>query len=71
MLKGYIKTNFAEYYDEITRYRYDFGCGSITDGIYKLEVHIQNFDQNDYIQLNLDKGDKIKIIGTMQARGKY
>jgi len=80
VLKGYIKTNFAGYYNEMPYNddeipdnddeipKIDFGCGSITDGTYKLECHIQNFNNNGYIQLNLDKGDKIEIIGTMRRR---
>jgi len=46
------------------------GCGSITDGKFKLEVSILNFDDDEYINLNLNKGDKIEIIGTMQSSGK-
>ncbi|CAL1685287.1 unnamed protein product [Lasius platythorax] len=68
VLKGYIKTNFAEYYNEVPSNDDNFGCGSITDGTYKLECHIQSFNDNDYKQLNLDKGDKIEIIGTMRRR---
>ncbi|CAL1685219.1 unnamed protein product [Lasius platythorax] len=73
VLKGYIKTNFAKYYGndyEIPKGRHEFGCGSITDGTYKLEVHAQKFDQDNYIQLNLGKGDKIEIKGTMKAYEK-
>jgi len=46
------------------------GCGSITDGTYKLEVHILNFNEDDYYEMEISKGDKIKIVGTMYATGK-
>lgn len=46
------------------------GCGSITDGKFKLEVSILNFDDEEYLNLNLNKSDKIEIIGIMQSSGK-
>ncbi|XP_029171953.1 uncharacterized protein LOC114941216 isoform X1 [Nylanderia fulva] len=60
-LEGYIKSNFGPIYK--TNLNKKIGCGSITDGYFKLEVHIINFDENDY---ELMKGDKIKVIGEMQ-----
>jgi len=48
----------------------NIGCGSITYGTFKLEVSILNFDDDKYLNLNLNKGDKIEIIGTMQSSGK-
>ncbi|CAL1685204.1 unnamed protein product [Lasius platythorax] len=71
VLKGYIKTNFAKYYGndyEIPKDRHEFGCGSITDGTYKLEVHIQKFDHDNYKELNINKGDKIQIKGKMYRK---
>ncbi|XP_072750408.1 cysteine protease ATG4B isoform X7 [Anoplolepis gracilipes] len=61
-LKGYIKTNFGVLYNNNLNKK--IGCGSITDGCFKLEVHIMDFDEEAY---NLMKGDKIKIIGEMQS----
>jgi len=46
------------------------GCGSITDGIYKLEVHILNFTDDDYSTYDIRKGHHIEIIGIMQSTGK-
>lgn len=46
------------------------GCGSITDGSYKLEIHIMNFSYDEYLELEIKKGDKVKITGIMQAGGK-
>lgn len=31
------------------------GCGSITDGTYKMEVHIINFKEEEYKKLNIKK----------------
>jgi len=65
ILEAYIKTNFT------TRSKNQWmgkpiGCGSLTDGNFKIEVHIINFSGNEYDNLNIKKGDKIKIIGVMQ-----
>jgi len=40
--------------------------GSLTDGRFKLEVHIMNFEESEY---NLMKGDKVKVIGIMHNSG--
>lgn len=45
------------------------GYGSITDGNFKLEVHILNFNNEEYLNLNLNKGDKIEIIGILSNAG--
>lgn len=47
------------------------GYGSITDSIYKLEVHILNYSNEDYLHLNMKKGDKIEIVGIIETNGKY
>jgi len=46
------------------------GCGSITDSIFKVQVHIINFSEEAYNYLNINKGDKIEIIGVLQATSK-
>lgn len=43
------------------------GCGSLTNGNFKLEVHIMNFDEDEYYDMGIQKGDKIQVIGIMQA----
>jgi formylmethanofuran dehydrogenase subunit D len=35
-----------------------------------LETHILNFNEDDFDDLDLKKGDKIKVIGTIQTTGK-
>ncbi|XP_018368155.1 PREDICTED: uncharacterized protein LOC108764410, partial [Trachymyrmex cornetzi] len=64
ILEAYIKTNF------ITKYHHKFnkhiGCGSVSDGFYKLETHITNFNEKEYSALKYNKGDKVEITGTMQ-----
>ncbi|KAL0128623.1 hypothetical protein PUN28_003776 [Cardiocondyla obscurior] len=57
-LDGYIKTNFAEIHDP--KLNKKIGCGAITDGMYKLEVHILEFSKIEYIKLNINKGNKIQ-----------
>ncbi|XP_071582010.1 uncharacterized protein [Temnothorax nylanderi] len=65
ILEGYIKTNFAIIYNN--KLNKTIGCGSLTDGEYRLEVHIINFNPDMYNHLNIKKGDKVKIIGTIQT----
>ncbi|KAL6418578.1 hypothetical protein ACFW04_011996 [Cataglyphis niger] len=60
----FIKSNFGSIY--INNLNTKIGCGSLTNGYFKLEVHIIDFDKNEY---NFTKGDKIKIIGVMQNTG--
>ncbi|KAL6421062.1 hypothetical protein ACFW04_013586 [Cataglyphis niger] len=43
------------------------GCGSITDGVHKLEMHIINFSYNNYCKLELTKSNKIEVIGYMKT----
>lgn len=43
------------------------GCGSVTDGTFKLEVHIINFINEEYSKMGINKGDKIEIIGVVQT----
>jgi len=67
-LEGYIKTNFSESHNNKFN---KIGCGSITDSIFKLEVHIINFSKDNYVQLIINKGDKIEITGVIQTGNKY
>lgn len=45
------------------------GYGSVTDGTYKLEVHIINFSDDDYATLEINKGDKIQLNGNIKNKG--
>lgn len=45
------------------------GCGAITGGTYKLEVHVINFSNDDYFLHNIKKGDHVEITGIMQTTG--
>lgn len=60
-----MKSNFAEIYDN--KLNKTIGYGSITDGTYKLEIHIINFVYDDYLEIGIFKGDKINITGIMQT----
>jgi len=66
-LEAYIKTNFATIFN--TKLNRNIGCGSITDGMYKIEAHVTNFSDEEYSTLKINKGDKIEIKGTMQISG--
>jgi len=46
------------------------GCGLITNGKYKLEIHIINFNYKDYSDLQIMKGDKIEVIGSIYNTGQ-
>lgn len=40
----------------------------MTDGEFKIEVHILNFNEDEYYKnKKINKGDKVKITGTMQT----
>ncbi|XP_029169825.1 uncharacterized protein LOC114939632, partial [Nylanderia fulva] len=67
VLEGYIKTNLSSIHNN--KLNKIIGCGSLTDGVYKLEVHIVNFVEDDYYEMDIRKGDKIEIIGVMSNTG--
>ncbi|XP_025270991.1 uncharacterized protein LOC112639896 [Camponotus floridanus] len=67
ILRGYVKTNFAEVYNN--NMNKIIGCGAITDGTFKLEIHVINFSNDDYTLLDIRKGDHVEIIGIMQTTG--
>ncbi|XP_043464041.1 uncharacterized protein LOC122499652 [Leptopilina heterotoma] len=57
---GYLKTPFNKVIDERTN-EFRFTCGSITDGIYQLEIRIKSFQESIKIQ----KGEPIEVQGVM------
>lgn len=67
VIHGFIKTNFASKHDQ--KLNKLIGCGAVTDGTFKLEVHIINFNLDAYLDLDLKKGDKIELVGIMQNTG--
>ena len=59
-IDGYIKTKFV-----VSESRYEnasYGCGSITDGNYKITVHIIN-----YVPIDFQKGTAVNIIGQVNT----
>jgi len=50
VLEGYVKTNISSIYNN--KLNKKIGCGSITDRTYKLEIHIINFEENNYKYVN-------------------
>lgn len=44
------------------------GYGSLTDGTFKVEVHIINFTNAEF-DSNIRKGDKVEVVGTMYSAG--
>ncbi|XP_012537937.2 uncharacterized protein LOC105837589 isoform X1 [Monomorium pharaonis] len=69
MLEAYVKSNFMERKNPNDNSN-KFGCGSVTDGTYKLEIHIKDFSLTDYLALGINKGDKIRVTGTKQEDKK-
>lgn len=55
VIHGHIKTNFNITSNNMKT----FGKGSITDGIYKLEIRINDYDNN----ISFDKGQQVEIKG--------
>jgi len=68
VLEGYVKSNFASVYNN--KLNKNIGCGSLTDGIYKLEIHIINFKEDDFYVEDIRKGDKIEVVGKISNTGK-
>lgn len=63
-LRGYIKTKFVS-----TASRYEnssYGCGSITDGTYKVSIQVSNFQDND-----IKKGTAVKVVGEINNAGVF
>lgn len=46
------------------------GCGSITDGKYKLKIYIINLNYKDYSDLQIMEGDKIEVISSIYNTGQ-
>jgi len=67
VLEGYIKTNMSSIYNN--KLNKKIGWGSITDGTYKLEIHIINFEENNYFKIDIHKVDKVEIIGIISNTG--
>ncbi|XP_036139526.1 uncharacterized protein LOC118644643 [Monomorium pharaonis] len=63
-LEGYVKSNFASIHN--SKLNKTIGCGSITDGVYKLEVHIIDFNEDNYHKELIQKGNKIELTGIIQ-----
>ena len=62
MIKGYIKTKFAQSPSRAENMSY--GCGSITDGQYKVTIQICN-----YTAIDIHKGDYVKDVGVVNRNG--
>lgn len=67
-VEGYVKTNFSESFN--IKLNKMIGYGSITEGTYKLEIHVLNFKYDDLETIDINKGDKIEVIGIMYNTSK-
>ncbi|TGZ51579.1 Run domain beclin-1 interacting and cystein-rich containing, partial [Temnothorax longispinosus] len=65
VLVGYVKTKFGAVHHN--KFNKLIGCGSLTDGEFKLQVYIINFKEDEYDKFDLNKGDKMEAIGVMQT----
>ncbi|XP_036149412.1 uncharacterized protein LOC118647836 [Monomorium pharaonis] len=66
-LEGYVKSNFASIHN--SKLNKTIGCGSIRDGVYKLEVYIIDFNEDNYHKELIQKGNKIELTGIIQNTG--
>jgi len=62
VVQGFIKTNFNTFNNNFKSY----GYGSITDGTYKLEVQIANYEHENYFV----KGEHVEIKGYVKVASK-
>ncbi|OXU19605.1 hypothetical protein TSAR_014710 (mitochondrion) [Trichomalopsis sarcophagae] len=60
-INGFVKMKFISMPSRFENACY--GCGSITDGVYKITVNISNFVPKD----DLSKGDAVSIIGNVNV----
>ncbi|XP_032675722.1 uncharacterized protein LOC116846247 isoform X2 [Odontomachus brunneus] len=60
LVRGFIKTNF----NCITINSYNFACGSITDGKFKLEIQIKDYDDMNEFEkgLHVDVKEYVKMM---------
>lgn len=63
-MQAFIKTNFGIIV-KATKGN-DFGCGSITDGQFKMEIRIPKMTNANH---ELKKGDHIEVEGEVQMNG--
>lgn len=63
---GYIKSKFVEERIGMHKNLGTYGCGSITDGTYKMEVRIASF-KGTFKGL---KGNPVHLIGNINTQGK-
>lgn len=61
-MNGFIKTNFNAFSANTKT----IGYGSITDGTYKLEIQVSNFDHKNYYK----KGEQIQVKGYVKIASK-
>lgn len=64
-----MKTNLKESFNH--KLNKTIGSGSITDGIYKLEIRVTNYSEVDYYSMDIQKGNKVEVIGVIENNGKY
>ncbi|XP_043474310.1 uncharacterized protein LOC122506282 [Leptopilina heterotoma] len=62
---GYLKSKFVEEKVGTLKNIGTYGCGSITDGVYKMEVRIASFKNT----LKCNKGDPLHLIGQINTQG--
>lgn len=65
-VEAFIKSNFSEMHNNLINKI--IGIGSISDETYKIEVHVINFNDEDYSILDINKGDKVEITGYVRDK---
>lgn len=72
-LRGFIKVNFVQVkrrmgtYEELQL----FGCGSITDGTYNIQILVKNFKDEEYNNRGIQRGDEVKVTGSIYIKDQY
>lgn len=63
--QAYVKVNFAEVNG--IKDKPSYGCGCLTDGKYKIEVHVETYRYN----FDINRGDKVEVFGKIQKKSVY
>lgn len=66
-INSYIKTKFVYQSVGVNKNLGTYGCGSLTDGEFKIEVRINDFKNN----LNFQKGSAVAVTERIHTQGNY
>lgn len=67
-IEGFIKTPIRLLVTVINKERITYGTGAITDGKFKVEVKIRNFESKDQY---FNKEDNVEVIGNLIINSEF